>query len=293
MDMHMSSSAFRCALRDRTRELSDRLDGLGTPPGLVAYNPLAYARAAHERYLDLFGGPRRIVFVGMNPGPWGMVQTGVPFGNVEHARTILGLGSNFPIGPGDVRQPARTLDDRPVHGFACARDEVSGRRFWSGLAPLWIKPGDEKIQPEPPGRFFGSAGRTQAEVDALQFTRQIARMLGEVFVMNLCPQAFFDAHSSKPGAAPNVTPDKLKPPVWRDRLVGDASPCRDYCDFALRHFQPEAIVVMGDWVEKTVRKWNPAARVVRLPHPSPANPKANRGWAEAAQKVMRDAGLVG
>lgn len=260
-------------------ELARLLDGIGTPDGIVAYNPLAYAWPAHSRYLDLFGGPRRIVIVGMNPGPWGMVQTGVPFGNVETARTILELG-------GDrawlslVSQPARTLDDRPVQGFACKRDEVSGRRFWSGLAPLWARPADDEIK---------KAGANSP--DSERFRNRLQRMLGEVFVMNLCPLAFFDV-LAEGGSAPNITPDKLKPKEWRDRIVGDASPCRDYFHFIARHFQPEAIVVMGDWVEKTILRWNPAARIVRLPHPSPANPDANRGWAEAAQKVMRDAGIV-
>ena len=218
--MRMHSRKFRCALRDHTRDLAARLDEIGTPDRIVAYNPLVYARDAHERYLDLFGGPRRLLIVGMNPGPWGMVQTGVPFGNIEHARRILRMnGNETPV----IGQPARTIDDRPVQGFACRRDEVSGHRFWSGLAPLWAKPDDE-IQPRPPGQFFGDTGMTAEQVAALQFGQQLARMLGEVFVMNLCPLAFFDAVNGN-GAAPNVTPDKLPKP-WRERLVGDASPCR-------------------------------------------------------------------
>lgn len=284
MDKNETSAAFRRALRDRTRQLSDELDAIGPPPGIAAYNPLAYARAAHERYLELFGGPRRLLIVGMNPGPWGMVQTGVPFGNVETARTILGFGGSFDVDI--VGQPAQALDIRPVQGFRCQRDEVSGRRFWSGLAPLWVKPGDDKIQPRPPGQFFGDAGMTAEQVAALQFDRQLVRMLGEVFVMNLCPLAFFDIAAS----AANVTPDKLPQP-WRDRLVGDGSPCARYLVEIVALLRPAAVVVMGAWVERTVARWTDT-RIVPLPHPSPANPAANKGWAPLAQAALRDAGVL-
>ena len=52
-------------------------------PVTHVYNPLEYARAPHEAYLERWGrGPKRVVLLGMNPGPFGMAQTGVPFGDV-------------------------------------------------------------------------------------------------------------------------------------------------------------------------------------------------------------------
>ncbi len=94
------------------------------PPASHVYNPLDYARAAHEEYLQRFGGtPGRVVLVGMNPGPWGMAQTGVPFGEVELVRDWLGIRS--PVGRPRLEHPKR-----PVEGFACSRREVSGRRLW-------------------------------------------------------------------------------------------------------------------------------------------------------------------
>ncbi len=279
MDTTMSSSAFLSALRDRTMRLSGELDAIGTPDGIVAYNPLAYAWAAHARYLDLFAGPRRIVIAGMNPGPWGMVQTGVPFGNVEHARVVLDIRDE-PVWRDLVRQPRRTLDDRPVQGFSCQRDEVSGRRFWSGLAPLWARDMDDDQQ-----------DAEDAAHDQQRFRTALRRMLGECFVMNLCPLAFFDAVNGS-GAAPNVTPDKLPQP-WRDRLVGDGSPCATYFADMLRLFRPEVVVVMGAWVEKQVMRWaGSAVRVFRIPHPSPANPASNKGWAGLVQAALRDGGVV-
>lgn len=51
------------------------------PPVTHVYNPLEYARRAYDAYLRKYGGkPREVVLIGMNPGPWGMAQTGIPFG---------------------------------------------------------------------------------------------------------------------------------------------------------------------------------------------------------------------
>lgn len=95
----------------------------GAPISYV-YNPLAYAWAAHDLYLQKFGeGKKGVVFLGMNPGPFGMAQTGVPFGEIEAVRDWLGIYA--PVG-----HPAREHPKRLVQGFACPRSEVSGRRLW-------------------------------------------------------------------------------------------------------------------------------------------------------------------
>lgn len=97
-------------------------------PVAHVYNPLDYAWPLHEQYLRRWGAtPRRVLLLGMNPGPWGMAQTGVPFGEVAAVRDILGLR-------GEVGRPAREHPKRPVQGLACARSEVSGRRLWGFFA---------------------------------------------------------------------------------------------------------------------------------------------------------------
>ena len=94
------------------------------PPVAQVYNPLVYAWAPYEAYLQNFGTTRkRVVFLGMNPGPFGMVQTGVPFGEVAAVRDWLGIERA-------VGKPEREHPRRPVTGFGCARSEVSGRRLW-------------------------------------------------------------------------------------------------------------------------------------------------------------------
>jgi single-strand selective monofunctional uracil DNA glycosylase len=88
------------------------------------YDPLAYARAPHEAYLERWGtGPKEVVLLGMNPGPFGMAQTGVPFGDVALVRDWLGVTGK--VGRPDSEHPAR-----PITGFDCPRGEVSGQRLW-------------------------------------------------------------------------------------------------------------------------------------------------------------------
>jgi single-strand selective monofunctional uracil DNA glycosylase len=108
-----------------SRRLADECDALafGAPVTHV-YNPLRYAQAAAEQYLNKYGGkPGRVVLLGMNPGPWGMAQTGVPFGEVSYVRDWMRLDAA-------VGKPAHEHPERPVEGLACTRSEVSGARLW-------------------------------------------------------------------------------------------------------------------------------------------------------------------
>ena len=93
------------------------------------YNPLDYAWAGHLQYLQRFGSPRpkRVFMLGINPGPWGMTQTGVPFGDVQMVRDWMGIQA--PIG-----QPSRPHPKRPVKGFELTRREGSGKRLWGWAA---------------------------------------------------------------------------------------------------------------------------------------------------------------
>ncbi len=105
------------------------------PPVACVYDPLVYAWDLHRQWLERFGrGHKEVLLVGMNPGPFGMVQTGVPFGEVEAVRSWLGLR-------GVVQQPAQVHGKRPVQGLACTRSEVSGRRLWGWAAQRFVTPG--------------------------------------------------------------------------------------------------------------------------------------------------------
>ena len=121
-DVRATSGLSLLAIAER---LSRELDALRfRPPVAFVYNPLDYAREAYAAYVTRFGAtPKEAVFVGMNPGPFGMAQTGVPFGEVASVRDWLGIRT--PIG-----RPALEHPKRPVAGFDCHRAEVSGQRLW-------------------------------------------------------------------------------------------------------------------------------------------------------------------
>ena len=107
------------------RSLARSADGLFfAPPVACVYNPLIYAADPHRQYLERYCRPGvQVLLVGMNPGPWGMVQTGVPFGEVSMVRDWLGISTR-------VRKPRIEHPKRPIDGFDCARSEVSGGRLW-------------------------------------------------------------------------------------------------------------------------------------------------------------------
>ncbi len=103
-------------------------------PVACVYNPLVYAWDLHRQYLERFGsGRKQVVLLGMNPGPFGMVQTGVPFGEVEAVRSWLGIR-------GEVARPAVEHEKRPILGLSSTRSEVSGRRLWGWAAQRFVTP---------------------------------------------------------------------------------------------------------------------------------------------------------
>ena len=158
----MQDAEFMISIARSLRDEVGRLR-FGRPVAWV-YNPLEYAWAPHVLYLRQAGlRPKEVVLLGMNPGPWGMAQTGVPFGAVEPVRDWLGIEAL-------VRKPAAEHPKRPVLGFACKRNEVSGMRLWGWARAVFGTP----------ERFFK-----------------------RFFVANYCPLLFFDAEGR------NLTPDRL------------------------------------------------------------------------------------
>jgi len=127
-----------------------RFDG----PVTHVYDPLEYARAGYAEYVRRYGTRRReVILLGMNPGPWGMAQTGVPFGDVSMVRDWLGIDV-------DIDKPLREHPKKRVDGFTCPRGEVSGARLWGWARDTY----------KAPKRFFA-----------------------RFFVANYCPLAFLEA----------------------------------------------------------------------------------------------------
>lgn len=117
------------SLIEVSRTLGSAVDVLEfSEPVTHVYNPLVYARASAEAFIERYGqGPKEAVFLGMNPGPWGMAQTGVPFGEIAAVTEWMGIDVV-------VDKPRTEHPKRPVQGADCPRSEVSGRRLWGWAA---------------------------------------------------------------------------------------------------------------------------------------------------------------
>jgi len=106
------------------------------PPTDTVYNPLEYARKPAEEYLRRYAHEGvEALFLGMNPGPYGMAQTGVPFGEVASVRDWLAI-------EGKVGKPDPEHPKRPIVGFDCTRSEVSGARVWGWARERFATPDD-------------------------------------------------------------------------------------------------------------------------------------------------------
>lgn len=234
------------ALTAAAKQLAARADALEfSPPVTHVYNPLVYAWAAHRDYLRRCRPKStRVLLLGMNPGPWGMAQTGVPFGEVTAVRDWIGIET--PIG-----KPPNEHPKRPIEGFQCRRSEVSGLRLW--------------------GLFRTRFG------DAENFFR-------EHFVVNYCPLVFMES------SARNRTPDKL--PAAERAALDEA--CDEHLRRVVECLRPEFLVGIGSYAEACLRRAGvaaPQATVIRVLHPSPASPAANRDWAGTATRQLVEAGV--
>jgi single-strand selective monofunctional uracil DNA glycosylase len=241
----LPASAAGARLAEVSRTLARETGKLSfAAPTALVYNPLDYARAPHEQYLTRYGQrPGRVLLLGMNPGPFGMVQTGIPFGDVAMVREFLGIEAA-------VRRPSAEHASRPVLGFDCPRSEVSGTRLWG-----WARARCQTAE-----RFFE-----------------------EFFVMNYCPLAFLEAGGK------NRTPDKL-PRAEQTALFAA-------CDRALldaaRVLEPRLVVGIGGFAETAARRALSAlgTPIGTILHPSPANPRANSGWAEIIEGQLAKLGV--
>lgn len=204
------------------------------------YNPLDYAWQPHTAFIHRYGNtPKRILLLGMNPGPFGMAQTGVPFGEISAVRDWMVIS-------GPVGKPQPEHPKRPIQGFACKRSEVSGRRLWGWAARQFGTPDN----------FFRKA-----------------------YVVNYCPLIFLEESGR------NRTPDKVP--------AAEIGPVEAACDLHLRRvinlLQPEWLIGVGGFarakLEGVIRPGE-TQRLTSIPHPSPANPAANKDWDGAVMKQL-------
>ena len=282
-----------------TRTLADDLHALRRPAGVShVYNPLRYMWPAHERFLlrhycvaepeRRFGPdgvglefyrpafsprPRRYLILGMNPGPHGMVQTGLPFGDVVNAAAMLGYKTGDQVPAPDLAG-VPLHPRRPIVGLTATRREASGERLWGGLASI-----------------FG--GLDQA--------------LAGCFAANYCPLAYFadDAQGT------NITPEDFgkktingKPNPRHD--PGYAAEldkvCLPYLVRVARAMRVEVILAVGRYAEAKANiiaalcpeatRRCPSPKVVYLTHPSPLATRSAGEWATMARHALENAGVL-
>ena len=241
-----------------TRRLAGAAGALDfAPPVAFVYNPLVYAREPLELYLERWGrGPKELLFVGMNPGPFGMMQTGVPFGEIGMVRDWLGI-------EGAVSRPPAEHPKRPVQGFACRRSEVSGARLWG-----WAR-----SRFGTPERFFARA-----------------------FVWNWCPLGFLEAggRNLTPEKLPRVERAAIE--AVCDAALAEVVAVLAVRRVVAVGAVAEAAVrraIGNDAAGSEDRKAGSAGAptVTRIPHPSPASPSAHHDWAGQVDAALRAAGI--
>ena len=232
-------------LLSAARQLAAALSDLEfSRPVTHTYNPLTYAWPCYETYVRKFAATRkRVVFLGMNPGPFGMVQTGIPFGEVTMVRSWLGIEAT-------IAAPEQQHPRRPISGFGCRRSEVSGRRLWGLFAQRFTSP----------DRFFA-----------------------EHVVLNYCPLAFIEASGR------NRTPDKLA----RHEKIAVLRVCDEHLREVVAALKPEWLIGVGEFAYARAEQVFSKAQLKlgKIPHPSPANPAANRNWAEMASRKLELLGI--
>ena len=218
------------------------------------YNPLDYAWDVHRQWLQRYGqGRKQVLLLGMNPGPFGMAQTGVPFGEIEAVRSFLRLR-------GKVRAPESTHPKRPVLGFACPRSEVSGRRVWTWVARRFVIP----------ERFFR-----------------------RFFVHNYCPLAFVSETGANvtPDKLPAEQRQPLFDLCDR-LLLATISQLQPQWLLGVGAFaEDRARRVVAAASGRQRRGLPQDLQFGRIPHPSPASPAANRGWEPLVDRALEGLGL--
>ena len=236
------------------RELSRTLAELSFPPPVAhVYDPFQYAWAPYEAYVRRYGATRkRVVLLGMNPGPFGMMQTGVPFGEVAAVRDWMGLAE-------PVQRPAREHPRRPITGFGCQRSEPSGRRLWGWAA-----------------RRFGTA----------------SAFFEEWFVLNYCPLVFLEASGrnftpDKLQAGPRrALTDACDLHLAEALLALEPEWAIGIGEFAQRRL---LAVLQSHRVDAALAR---KIKISRILHPSPASPAANRGWTDAVDHALAQLGVL-
>ena len=214
--------------------------------GIIVYDPTEYAKQAYINYLNAYANKQGItLFLGMNPGPWGMAQTGVPFGAISMVRKLgieLGL----------IEKPANEHPARPVLGWDCERDEVSGMRLWSLLLEL--------------------------------YAQKAKKLQNHISILNYCPLLFIETSNNR---CRNIPVDKVPykkeiEKICKKFLVQAIEVLRPRSVIGVGGWVTNQVTTIIDTNE---------IRIGQILHPSPASPLANKNFTGLAKKQLAEMGI--
>lgn len=221
-------------------------------PVVQVYDPLDYAWNAFAEYTTRFGGGAgKVLFLGMNPGPWGMAQTGVPFGDVETVGNWLKITA-------PIHAPKKQHPKYPVEGYACKHIEASGKRLWGLFRSRF----------DTPEAFFAKH-----------------------FVINYCPLLFITTKILQSGreSASNLTPEKLAPEereivyeICDENLRAVVEAMQPSWVIAVGNFAEERACAALD---------EDFDNIAKILHPSPASPLSNAFWPGPPIYQLEDLGI--
>ena len=249
------------ALVERAMQLRDECNALLSlfdTSDVVAHatNPLDYAWVLHEQYLRKWGGRgATTLMLGMNPGPYGMAQSGVPFGATHCVRDFLQIEHV------DLVTPKNAHPKRPIQGLMLERQEVSGTRIWSLFEEMYHTPeacfAEIFVLNHCPLLLLGQRGQN---ITPEVLSKSLIEPL-----MQAC-----DAHLSD-------VVDLLQ----IERIIGIG-----------KYAERRALHVMNAKHGCGKRKDGTPVRIQTVWHPSPASPRANRNngedWKQNVSEILHD-----
>ena len=235
---------------------------LARATGWRVWNPGRYGEPWHARFRALYPPePHPIVVFGLNPGPYGMAQTGIPFTDVR-----------------------RVLSDLPRLAAQLARS--GSPPVAPGLAPADLRPWLTRT-------FESSAVRVHLFLRSTYGSTEDG--VRRVVVANPCSLLFID-----PNGGANRTPADLgrvlrrRAPGQADLLLAACERARRACALdALQTLEPRGAVLLGRDVQAALvtdlESRLGAARVVAWEHPARAVP---RTWAAGLRDALDHRGLL-
>ena len=152
-----------------------------------------------------------------------------------------------------VKQPMKTHPKRKITGLECTKPEISGKRIWGII---------EEIYGSPTNAF------------------------NEIFVLNHFPLWMFNESGQ------NITPDKLRKSTTKEIFTA----CNKYLTDVIQILNCKTIIGVGKYAQKMAKLALydieiETIIVKEIPHPSPANPLANKDkgkiWKRLSKKVIK------